>query len=172
MQSCDLSKECYQYKIDKENITPGDIKRNSENYRVTTLFDGQDNIALMTEIQLKNIVDRLGKETVTGTDGDDFTIKDGIKVSKFSKEAMKIGFDVNKTPCWRRLRVPHQKWLTQNSHQVRGKSLLIRTTSGVWERCKEDALYQGHELGRENIQLPSHKKLHTWNPCCWKMLES
>ncbi len=87
--------ECYQYKIDKENITPGDIYRNSENYRVTTLFDGQDNIALMTEIQLKNIMDRLGKETVTGTDGDEFTIKDGIKVSKFSKEAMKIGFDVS-----------------------------------------------------------------------------
>jgi hypothetical protein len=87
--------ECYQYKIDKENITPGDIYRNSENYRVTTLFDGQDNIALMTEIQLKNIVDRLGKETVTGTDGDEFTIKDGIKVSKFSKEAMEIGFDVS-----------------------------------------------------------------------------
>jgi hypothetical protein len=87
--------ECYQYKIDKENITPGDIHRNSENYRVTTLFDGQDNIALMTEIQLKNIVDRLGKETVSGTDGDEFTIKDGIKVSKFSKEAMEIGFDVS-----------------------------------------------------------------------------
>ena len=49
----------------------------------------------MTEIQLKNIVDRLGKETVTGTDGDEFTIKDGIKVSKFSKEAMEIGLDVS-----------------------------------------------------------------------------
>ncbi len=44
--------ECYQYKIDKENITPGDIYRNNENYRVTTLFDGQDSIALMIEIQL------------------------------------------------------------------------------------------------------------------------
>jgi hypothetical protein len=51
----------------------------------------------MTEIQLKNIVDRLGKETVTGTDGDEFTIKDGIKVSKFSKEAMEIGFDVTES---------------------------------------------------------------------------
>jgi hypothetical protein len=30
----------------------------------------------------------------TGTDGDEFTVKDGIKVSKFSKEAMEIGFDV------------------------------------------------------------------------------
>ena len=37
----------------------------------------------------------MGKETVTGTDGDELTIKDGIKVSKFSKEAMEIGFDVS-----------------------------------------------------------------------------
>ena len=51
----------------------------------------------MTEIQLKNIVDRLGKESVTGTDGDEFTIKDGVKISKFSKEAMEIGFDVEET---------------------------------------------------------------------------
>jgi hypothetical protein len=49
----------------------------------------------MTEIQLKNIVDRLGKESVTKTDGDEFTIKNGIKISKFSKEAMEIGPDVN-----------------------------------------------------------------------------
>ncbi len=63
-------------------------------YRNTALYDKLDNIVLMTEIQLKNIVDRLGKESTTGTDGDEFTIKDGIKVSKFSKEAMEIGFDV------------------------------------------------------------------------------
>ncbi len=63
----------------------------------TTLYDEHDNIVLMTEIQLKNIVDRLGKESVTGTDGDEFTIKDGIKISKFSKEAMEIGFDVEET---------------------------------------------------------------------------
>ncbi len=66
-------------------------------YRNTTLYDEHDNIVLMTEIQLKNIVDRLGKESVTGTDGDEFTIKDGIKISKFSKEAMEIGFDVEET---------------------------------------------------------------------------
>ncbi len=35
----------------------------------------------------------LGK-TITGTDGDEFTVKDGIRISKFSKEAMEIGFDV------------------------------------------------------------------------------
>ncbi len=63
-------------------------------YRNTTLYDKLDNIVLMTEIQLKNIVDCLGKESTTGTDEDEFTIKDGMKVSKFSKEAMEIGFDV------------------------------------------------------------------------------
>ncbi len=47
-------------------------------------------------IQLKNIVvERLGKDTLTGTDGDEFTVKDGIRISKFSKEAMEIGFDVS-----------------------------------------------------------------------------
>ncbi len=66
-------------------------------YRNTTLYDEHDNIVLMTEIQLKNIVDRLGKESVTGTDGDEFIIKDGIKISKFAKEAMEIGFDVEET---------------------------------------------------------------------------
>jgi hypothetical protein len=81
--------ETYYYKIDKGDSTPGDL------YRNTTLYDEHDNIVLMTEIQLKNIVDRLGKESVTGTDGDEFTIKDGIKISKFSKEAMEIGPNVN-----------------------------------------------------------------------------
>jgi hypothetical protein len=80
--------ETYYYKTCKDNITPCDV------YRNTTLHDKCNNIVLMTEIQLKNIVDRMGKEFTTGTDGDEFTIKDGIKVSKFSKEAMEIGFDV------------------------------------------------------------------------------
>jgi hypothetical protein len=61
------------------------------------LYDECNNIVLMTEIQLKNVVDRLGKESVTGTDGDEFTIKDGVRISKFSKEAMEIGFDVGDT---------------------------------------------------------------------------
>ncbi len=84
--------ECYEYRVKKEDVSPCDIYRNSDNYRSTTLYDEQDNKVLMTEIQLKNIVDRLG-----GTDGDEFTIKDGIKVSKFSKEAMEIGFDVSES---------------------------------------------------------------------------
>ena len=82
--------ETYYYKRIKDELTPCEI------YRNTTLYDKLDNIVLMTEIQLKNIVDRMGKESTTGTDGDEFTIKDGIKVSKFSKEAMEIGFDVGK----------------------------------------------------------------------------
>ena len=82
--------ETYYYKRNKDELTPCEI------YRNTTLYDKLDNIVLMTEIQLKNIVDRMGKESTTGTDGDEFTIKDGIKVSKFSKEAMEIGFDVGK----------------------------------------------------------------------------
>jgi hypothetical protein len=80
--------ETYYYKTSKDNVTPCDV------YRNTTLYDKCNNIVLMTEIQLKNIVDRLGRESTTGTDGDDFNIKNGIKVSKFSKEAMEIGFDV------------------------------------------------------------------------------
>jgi hypothetical protein len=83
-----LRAETYHYKIDRGAQTPCDV------YRNTTLYDKHENIVLMTEVQLKNIVERLGKDTVTGTDGDEFTVKDGIRISKFSKEAMEIGFDV------------------------------------------------------------------------------
>ena len=37
---------------------------------------------------------------MTGTDGDEFTVKDGIRISKFSMEAMEIGFDVGEE--WKR----------------------------------------------------------------------
>ena len=80
--------ETYHYKIDRGELTPCDV------YRNTTLYDKHENIVFMTEIELKNIVERLGKDTVTGTDGDEFTVKDGNRISKFSKEAMEIGFDV------------------------------------------------------------------------------
>ena len=56
--------ETYYYKTNKDDITPCEI------YRNTTLYDKLDNIVLMTEIQLKNIVNRMGKESTTGTDGD------------------------------------------------------------------------------------------------------
>jgi hypothetical protein len=45
----------------------------------------------MTEIQLKNIVDRMGADPDTKTDGDETTVKDSIGISKFSEEAMEIG---------------------------------------------------------------------------------
>jgi hypothetical protein len=51
----------------------------------------------MTEIQLKNIIDRMGADPDTKTDGDETTVKDGIRISKFSKEAMEIGEDVKES---------------------------------------------------------------------------
>jgi hypothetical protein len=48
----------------------------------------------MTEMQLKNIVDRMGADPDTKTDKGETTIKDGVRISKFSKEAMKIGRSV------------------------------------------------------------------------------
>jgi hypothetical protein len=60
-----LHAETYHYKIDRGEQTPCDV------YRNTTLYDKHESIVLMTEIQLKNIVERLGKDTVTGTDGDE-----------------------------------------------------------------------------------------------------
>ena len=57
-----LRAETYHHKIDRGEQTPCDI------YRNTTLYDKHENIVLMTEIQLKNIVESLGKDTVTGTD--------------------------------------------------------------------------------------------------------
>jgi hypothetical protein len=112
--------ETYYYKIDKGDLTSCDL------YRNTTLYDAHDNIVLMTEIQLKNIVDRLGKESVTGTDGSEFTIKYGIKINKFSKEAMEIGPDVNVRLQQKvydqftggRLSIHHQKWEPKDLDQV------------------------------------------------------
>jgi hypothetical protein len=68
--------ETYYYEVSKGDATPCDI------YRNTTLYDECNNIVLMTEIQLKNVVDHLGKESVTGTDGDEFTIKDGVRIKQ------------------------------------------------------------------------------------------
>ncbi len=53
--------ETYYYKTSKDDVTPCDV------YRNITLYDKLDNIVLLTEIQLENIVDRLGKESATGT---------------------------------------------------------------------------------------------------------
>jgi hypothetical protein len=51
--------------------------------------------AYMTEIQLKRIVDRTNQEEGKRlSDGDEIMVKDGVSISKFSKEAMGLGKDV------------------------------------------------------------------------------
>ncbi len=48
----------------------------------------------MTEIQLRRIVDRTNQaEGSQLSDGDELMIKNGISISKFSKEAMGLGKD-------------------------------------------------------------------------------
>jgi hypothetical protein len=60
-----------------------------ERYRRTTFYDECENITLMTEIQLKNIVERLQKdEKDTKTDGDETMVKNGVTISKFSCDAL------------------------------------------------------------------------------------
>jgi hypothetical protein len=63
-------------------------------YQEPILCEKLTSSLLMTEIQLKNIVDRMGANPDTKTDGDETTIKDGVRMSKFSKEAMEVGMDV------------------------------------------------------------------------------
>ncbi len=51
--------------------------------------------AYMTEIQLKRIVDRTSQEEGKQlSDGDEIMVKNGVNISKFSKEAMGLGKDV------------------------------------------------------------------------------
>ncbi len=50
----------------------------------------------MTEIQLKNSVERLqSKEKDTKTDGDETMVKNGVTISEFSLEALGFGPEVN-----------------------------------------------------------------------------
>jgi hypothetical protein len=64
----------------------------------------------MTEIQLKNIVERLQgeeKDTKTKTDGDETMTKEGITISKFSFEALGLGPNVEdsiKSKIWARFK--------------------------------------------------------------------
>ena len=52
-------------------------------------------LALMSEIQLKGIVDRLSKvDTNQNTDGDEMMTHDGLTFSKYSYQAMELGLDV------------------------------------------------------------------------------
>ena len=69
-----------------------------DRYRRTAIYDQYENEVYMTEIQLKNIVERLqGEEKDTKTDGDETMTKDGITISKFSFEALGLGPDVGKS---------------------------------------------------------------------------
>ncbi len=64
-------------------------------YRRTTVYDHYENEVYMTEIQLKNIVERLQSEDKdTKTDGDETMTKEGITISKFSFEALGLEPDV------------------------------------------------------------------------------
>ena len=66
-------------------------------YQESILYEKLTSSLLMTEIQLKNIVDRMGADPDTKTDGDETTVKDGVRISKFSKEAMEVGGDVKES---------------------------------------------------------------------------
>ena len=62
-----------------------------------------EGVSLMTEIQLRRIVDKMKfQEEGQATDGDEFTMKDGKSISKFSQEAMELGL---KVPEWIRGKV-------------------------------------------------------------------
>jgi hypothetical protein len=70
----------------------------SEFYRDTSSFDECLFPSLMTEIQLKNIVDRLQSEKKdTKTDGDETMVYNGVVISKFSCEALGLGEHVTDT---------------------------------------------------------------------------
>jgi len=55
----------------------------------------QDQESLMTEIQLRRIVDRVAlNKSEAVTDGDETMVKDGVTISKFSKESIHLGDSV------------------------------------------------------------------------------
>jgi hypothetical protein len=77
-------------------------------YQESILYEKLTGSLLMTEIQLKNIVDRMGADPDTKTDGDETTIKDGVRISKLSKEAMEVGRDVKESLKLKVFRVFHK----------------------------------------------------------------
>jgi hypothetical protein len=77
--------EASEHKLLEENTA-------TDWYQSTELFENYGNVVLMTEIQLKNIVERLkSSEKDTNTDGDETMVKDGVTISKFSFEALGLG---------------------------------------------------------------------------------
>jgi len=88
-----LSSELYNMELLKENVVDTKL---SGTESATDLYEHYENVALMTEIQLKNIVERLkSDEKETKTDGDETMVKNGIIISKFSFEALGLGSDVD-----------------------------------------------------------------------------
>ncbi len=89
------------YHIELSNVNMVDTKLSGtetamELYRETDLYEHYENVSLMTEIQLKNIVERLkSDEKDTKTDGDETMVKSGVNISKFSFEALGLGSDVD-----------------------------------------------------------------------------
>ncbi len=70
----------------------------SELYEETSSYDECLYPSLMTEIQLKNIVDRLQSEKKdTKTDGDETMVHNGVVISEFSCKALGLGEHVTDT---------------------------------------------------------------------------
>ena len=75
----------------RENVVTGK-ETAPELYGDTSSYDECLFPSLMTEIQLKNIVDRLQSEKKdTKTDGDETMVRNGVVISKFSCEALGLG---------------------------------------------------------------------------------
>ncbi len=98
-QESALSGELYHVELSDNNIVDtklSGLEAATELYRATDLYEHYENVALMTEIQLKNIVERLkSDEKETKTDGDETMVKNGVIISKFSFEALGLGSDVD-----------------------------------------------------------------------------
>jgi hypothetical protein len=94
-----LSSELYNIELSIDNIIDTKLSGTEtamDLYRETDLYERYENVVLMTEIQLKNIVERLkSDEKETKTDGDETMLKNGVIISKFSFEALGLGSDVN-----------------------------------------------------------------------------
>jgi hypothetical protein len=65
--------------------TPGSLEG-------TSLYSFEEHKAFMSEIQLRGIVDKMAREASSqGTDGDEVMTRNGVVISKFSKDALEIG---------------------------------------------------------------------------------
>jgi hypothetical protein len=83
--------------VPRENVVTGK-ETAPELYRDTSSYDECLFPSLITEIQLKNIVDRLQSEKKdTKTDGDETMVHNGVVISKFSCEALGLGEHVADT---------------------------------------------------------------------------